>query len=407
MTPEVSWMLADLNSYFASCEQQVEPRLRGRPIAVVPMLDVPTTAILAASYEAKRFGVRTGTLVGESMRMCPGIQFVQARHSLYIEMHEKILDAVERVLPIENVLSIDEMSFRLTGSQTRVARARELALEMKRSIELRVGSEMKSSIGIAQNQLLAKVASDLEKPNGLVILSDENRERILSPLSVRVLPGVGPKTEARLNGFGVRTIADLLKRDVGGAHTVFGSVLGDRYYEWIRGKDLELADTQTKTMSHQHVLSPIYRNHEGAISITLKLLERLAARLRKEGYYAGKLAFSVKWSGEGAGSWERYEKFDATQDTLFLRERLRLILTELPRGERPLRVGVTVSDLQKNEYRQISLFADVKRERLFDSVDRVNSKFGKNAVTFASSLSTEGADHAKIAFHRIPGKDEV
>ncbi|HVL39866.1 MAG TPA: hypothetical protein VM328_10800, partial [Fimbriimonadaceae bacterium] len=123
----------DLNAYFASCEQQERPELRGRPIAVVPMMADSTCAI-AASYEAKAFGIKTGTKVAEAKEMCPELVLVQARPPLYVHMHKKILEAVEDVLPVEKVCSIDEMRFRLLETESSPAVARELALRLKKII---------------------------------------------------------------------------------------------------------------------------------------------------------------------------------------------------------------------------------------------------------------------------------
>src|ERR1700693_1845085 len=112
--PHLHWLFVDLNSYFASVEQQDRPELRGRPVGVVPML-ADTTVLIAASYEAKAFGVRTGTNVGDAKRMCPGIELVEARHELYVEYHHKVVEAVESCLPVPAVCSIDEMACRLMG----------------------------------------------------------------------------------------------------------------------------------------------------------------------------------------------------------------------------------------------------------------------------------------------------
>src|SRR5437762_13471130 len=113
---KLSWLYLDLNSFFASCEQQENPRLRGKPMAVVPMM-ADTTSCLAASYEAKKFGVKTGTRVGEAKIICPGIQFVKSRHDVYIRYHHKIIEVVESCIPVHSVLSIDEIAAQLTGSQ--------------------------------------------------------------------------------------------------------------------------------------------------------------------------------------------------------------------------------------------------------------------------------------------------
>ena len=130
-------LLVDFNSYFASVEQQVEPRLRGKPLGVVPMM-ADTTVCIAASVEAKRFGVKTGTKVGDAKKMCPNMEFVVARHELYIDYHHRAVAAVDTVVPVRAVLSIDEMDCELTGRWREPARAMKIAHEVKAAIRARV-----------------------------------------------------------------------------------------------------------------------------------------------------------------------------------------------------------------------------------------------------------------------------
>src|SRR6202453_1230189 len=126
----LNWLFVDLNSYFASVEQEVRPDLRGRPVGVVPMM-ADTTVCIAASYEAKAFGVKTGTMVGDAKRMCPEIVLVEARHELYVDYHHRVVEAVESCLPVTAVLSIDEMACRLMGRERPLLAAMELGRKVK------------------------------------------------------------------------------------------------------------------------------------------------------------------------------------------------------------------------------------------------------------------------------------
>ena len=166
---ELNWLFVDLNSYFASVEQEVRPDLRGRPVGVVPMM-ADTTVCIAASYEAKAFGVKTGTMVGDAKRMCPEIVLVEARHELYVDYHHRVVEAVESCLPVTAVLSIDEMACRLMGRERPLLAAMELGRKVKATIREKVGPMLRSSVGLATNRYLAKVASDMEKPDGLIAL---------------------------------------------------------------------------------------------------------------------------------------------------------------------------------------------------------------------------------------------
>src|SRR5579862_9100275 len=161
--PVLNWLFVDLNSYFASCEQEARPELRGRPVGVVPMM-ADTTCCIAASYEAKSFGVRTGTIVADAKRMCPEIVLVEGRHELYTEYHHRVVEAVESCLPVTAVCSIDEMACRLMGRERPLLAALELGRKVKKNIREHVGECLRSSVGLATNRYLAKVASDMEKP---------------------------------------------------------------------------------------------------------------------------------------------------------------------------------------------------------------------------------------------------
>ena len=169
----MNWLFVDLNSYFASVEQEVRPELRGKPVGVVPMM-ADTTCCIAASYEAKAFGVKTGTIVGDAKKMCPGITLVEARHEIYVDYHHRVIEAVESCLPVTAVLSIDEMACRLIGRERPLVAALELGRKVKRTIREKVGPMLRSSVGLATNRYLAKVASDMEKPDGLVALPRRN-----------------------------------------------------------------------------------------------------------------------------------------------------------------------------------------------------------------------------------------
>ncbi len=180
----VQWLFLDLNGFFASCEQQEAPALRGKPVIVVQTLTDSAVAI-AASYAAKASGIKTGTIVREARRLCPAVIPVQANHRLYSEYHERILKAVDTCLPVEKIMSIDEMACRLMGTERQVAVARELALKVKRALGEQVGECLTCSIGIAPNVFLGKVGSDLQKPDGLVVITHDDLPGILLGLEFR------------------------------------------------------------------------------------------------------------------------------------------------------------------------------------------------------------------------------
>src|SRR4051812_31162025 len=202
------WLFLDMNSYFASVEQQLCPELRGKPVAVAPV-DTDHTSCIAASYEAKAFGVKTGTNIGMARHMCPGLHVVPARPAEYVKVHHRILEIVENFLHVDRVESIDEMACSLPSNLNDEATARDIASQIKGAFREELGASIRCSIGIAPNRFLSKVASDMQKPDGLIFLHEKGlRERLL-PLKVRDLPGVGKQMEVRLAACGADTMEAL------------------------------------------------------------------------------------------------------------------------------------------------------------------------------------------------------
>jgi DNA polymerase-4 len=166
------YLFVDMNAYFASVEQQDDPALRGKPVAVVPVV-ARTTFCLAASYEARAKGIKTGMPVWEALRLCPGLQLRVGRHERYTELHHQIVAAVGRCLAVDRVMSIDEMACKLIGGERTPAAATALGQMIKREIRT-VGSHLRCSVGVGPNVLLAKVAGDMQKPDGLTLIEDRD-----------------------------------------------------------------------------------------------------------------------------------------------------------------------------------------------------------------------------------------
>jgi DNA polymerase IV len=230
------WLVLDLNSFFASCEQQENPELRGKPVIVVPTM-AETTCAIAASYPAKAFGIKTGTLVHEARRLCPGVMLVQAHHKLYVDYHHRILEAIDRHIPVEEVMSIDEVACRLDRVQQDPIVARTLAQSIKRDIQTQVGECLTSSIGISTNKLLAKMASNMQKPDGLVILPIENLPGAILHLQIRAIPGIGPKMAEHLRRSGITDMAALWNTDAARLRMIWGGVAGAKMHELLHGVD--------------------------------------------------------------------------------------------------------------------------------------------------------------------------
>jgi DNA polymerase-4 len=422
----VNWLFLDLNSYFASVEQEVRPELRGRPVAVVPSL-VDTTSCIAASYEAKARGVKTGTMVKEAKELCPEIILVEGRHELYTEYHNKIVKAVGTCIPVTSIRSIDEMVCQLIGRERSLLTAMNIGRRIKEAIRKQVGSTLRCSIGLATNQYLAKVATDMEKPDGMVALTKDVLKEALPTLKLQDLPGVGARMEKRLNEKGIRTMTDLLavlERDHGReqAGELWGSVWGERMWHWLRGDDLIEEDrVVAKSMGHQHVLAPVFRNPEGAWAVAHKLLHRAAMRMRDDKLWASRLGLTIAFVGKGRvrGSspfgpsrseiWSAELRLLECQDNPTLIGALRKLWACRPKGpeyQEPFFLSVVLNGLVPDSVHSLSLFdaqdGTEERLQLTSAMDTLNHKYGVSTVAPAAMLAAFDSAPTRIAFSSVP-----
>jgi DNA polymerase-4 len=419
--PRLQWLFLDLNSYFASVEQELRPELRGRPIAVVPVM-ADTTCAIAASYEAKAFGVRTGTQIGEAKRMCPGILLVEARHEIYVDYHNRIVEAVERCVPVSAVLSIDEMASRLIGREQPLFSALDLARRIKRSIREHAGSTLRCSIGLAPNRYLAKIASDMDKPDGLIALTPDLLHTALSQLSLRDLPGVGARMEKRLHEKGIRTMPALLALDHEQMNQVWGGIGGEKLWYWLRGEDFNDPELEhQKSISQSHVLPPALRTEDGCYAVAHKLLHKAAMRLRTARLWTTHVSLTIKYataqrdaqkqhsSGIHQTAWSQGLSVVECQDNQTLVETLQKLWAARPQDEKhrkPFFIGVWLGELVPDHLHTLSLFSNLeseaKRTRLTSTMDTLNQKYGTATIFPASMLLARSAAPTRIAFTSIP-----
>jgi DNA polymerase-4 len=414
MKQTLTTLFLDFNSYFASVEQQAQPHLRGRPVIVVP-LDSDHTSAIAASYEAKRLGIKTNTPVWEARAKCRHLACVVARHRLYLDYHDRLIAEIGRHIPILKEESIDELSCALPPSRRGEAEAVALAQRIKQGIAERVGECLTSSVGLSTNRFLAKVATDLKKPDGLVVLYPEDVPVRLGHLSIRELPGIGPNMEFRLRRVGIGTIADLWARSPRELRRAWGSVEGERMWHKLRGEELPDLPPEKRVVGHSHVLDPALRPFDVAELVTRRLLLKAASRLRRYGRYASVMDIAARVEhGPRIGMTVTFAH--ACDNATLMRaltagwSRLRLQQPDLPRLKK---VSVQLHGL--SVARPASLFAAQdrtlrwreKQEQLSLAMDRLNARFGRDAVL--QGLVPGSASRftgTKIAFTRIPLPEE-
>ncbi len=396
----------DFDSFFASVEQQDRPELRGRPVAVAPVL-AESTGLIAVSGEAKKLGLQRNTRVAEARRLCPGLVVVESRPEVYIDYHRRLKAIISSCVPVKKVQSIDELECELTADFAAAPeRARQLALTLKAKIAREAGDHLRCSIGIGPNWFLAKVASDMEKPDGLVVINDADIPGKLLHLKLTDFCGIGEAMETRLRAAGITTVAQLYGTAAAQLRAVWGSVEGARFHAWMNGGLQERALPAHPTIGHGHVLPPAGRTSETALAVLHRLLQKAAMRLRHTGHYAGSLALSVRYRDDTR--WHDDRHFNETQDTLHLTHVLNSLWADRPSAHRrlaPLQIGIVLGDLLESTAHTGDLFAaetENTRSRLHSAVDTLNKTFGKNSVYFGGAHGA--TDHApmRIAFTRIP-----
>jgi DNA polymerase IV len=295
-------LFIDFNSYFASVEQQLDPALRGRPVGVLPVL-ADTTCCIAASIEAKVFGVRTGTPVREARKLCPQIVFVQAQHAKYVRIHQRAVQIIDSVVPVLKVMSIDEMACELPQRFASPQAARDLALLVKARLAQELGPYLRTSIGLAPNIFLAKTASDMHKPDGLVAIDLADLPQALFTLKPAHLNGIGPRMNARLARHGIDTVEKLWNLNRAQLRAIWGGIEGEIFYEKLRGVEVARPVNPTQSISHSHVLPPELRTVQGALGVLDRLTQKAAMRLRKAGLLASGLSIGVRFKQPAGLRW--------------------------------------------------------------------------------------------------------
>ena len=400
-------MFIDFNSFFASVEQVCTPRLRDRPVIVVPVL-AETTSCIAASRQAKRFGIKTGTPVHEARQLCPGLEVAEARPELYVRCHKKLNKIIEECGVSPEVASIDEMHCPLWGEWMEVEAAQRLARRIKDAIAQKVSPLLTCSVGLAPNRFLAKTASDMQKPDGLVTITPDDLPGALHGLALRDLVGIGPRMEVRLRAHQIDTVEHLCAASRELLREIWGGVEGERFHAALHGLPTFSRETTYRSVSHSHILPPGLRGVAGARSVLHRLTQKAAMRLRSMGHLAGAMGVFVR-STAGQPDWSDEVRFADTQDTLALLGALDLMWERRPRGASaaPLGVGVNLFLLKEEKNTVLPLLdraKDARKAALLAVVDKLNIK-QKHAVYFGGAHGSLAYTPMRIAFTRIPDPD--
>ena len=401
----------DFDGFFASVEQQARPALRRKPVGVVPFANTTTTCVIAASKEAKRFGVKNVMNVAEAKRICPNIILVPQTPDLYRRAHNTLLAEIGAVIPIDAIKSIDELTCRLD------ARQRENPVELSNKIKDRisrfVGPHITCSIGFAPNRHLAKIAGKQDKPNGTTVWMPSDIPKALYPLPFDDIPGIGSRMEQRLHQHGITDMEKLLAIPPKHMRKIWRNVTGERLWYALHGYDIQAGQSERGMFGHGRVLPPELRSIDKAEPIARMLLVKAARRMRHAGYYSSHLMVWCQSFERSFGDQQRLPVVSDDQACLSnlksVWNRLRLIV---PKHTKIVRVGVTLGDISKAGTRQLDILIDddVERrqwERVTKAVDALNKRYSKSLVTLGPWAPPKGGHlGGKISYTRIPNPED-
>jgi DNA polymerase IV len=379
-----------MDAFYASIEQRDRPELRGLPV-VVGGDPRGRGVVAAASYEARRHGVRSAMPCAQAHRLCPRAVFLRPRIADYSAVGEQAREIMQRFTPLVEPLSLDEAFLDVTGSRALFGSGETIGRKIKSLI--REELDLVASVGVAENKFLAKIASDLDKPDGFTVVPPDGGEAFLAPLPVRRLWGIGRKAEAALSRLGISTIGELRGVELSQLRDLFGEQGGRHLHQLARGQDDRevIPDHQAISISHETTFPADINDPVTLLAVLRDLTEQVARRLRQQRARAGGVRLKVRYSDFRTIT--RSQKLaEPTDQSRRLWDAVsRLFEERLPGDETPpIRLlGMGATSLIRDTRVQKSLFEDEEsvRERQLDSVrDAIVERYGGGAVFPGSSL---------------------
>ena len=382
-------MHIDMNAFFASVEQQANPELRGKPIAVIGSHG--RTVITTSSYEARAFGVKTGMAKWEALKACPQLIFVVGDNKKYTYTSSRIIDMMRQYTPLVEVFSIDEAWLDVTHSLQLFGSAERIAYLLKAQIRQSFG--ITCSIGIAPNKLLAKLASDMQKPDGLTVIRPEEVSTVLETMPIKELCGIGRKMERHLNLLSIRTCGQLGRADEQMLTRKFG-IMGKRYKEWGQGIDHspvvpQEEEDEVKSVGHSMTLRRDVDTREDILKYLLQLSEMVGRRARRYGVSGKTVTLFIRFADyfSNAGKQETLSNYINQSDEIY--KAATAILNSIEIEQKVRLLGISLSNLQ-HQSQQLPLFPEEQRKaKMTQAMDAVNNRLGDFTVTYGSLLQAE------------------
>jgi DNA polymerase IV len=375
----------DMDAFYASVEQRDDPELRGKPVVVGGS---PQSRGVAStcSYEARKYGIRSAMPLAEAYRRCPQAIFVPVNGRKYREVSLQINKIFHDYTPIVEPLSLDEAFLDVTGSTRLFGSAENIAKEIKARIQKEL--ELTASVGLACNKFLAKIASDLKKPNGLVVVAPDKIQQFLDPLPVERIWGVGVKTAERLHGLNIRCVRELRQLEVEYLERLFG-IGGNQLYHLARGIDERPVEIErgVKSIGREITFSEDIRDREALATFLLELTVDVGRKLRKEALKAKTINLKLRFKDFSTITRARtLDSLTNLDEDIFASSSE--LLQEVVLKDSVRLIGVSVSNLSDQEDSQLSLFAEPKQEKenLTKAVDQLKERFGEKSIIRARLL---------------------
>jgi len=382
-------LLADMNSFFASVHQAIDPSLRGRPVIVAGDPAKRHGIVLAASYEAKAYGVQTGMVLNEARNLCRDGVFLKPQYSQYVDFSTRIIRIMKDFTPLVEPFSIDEAFMDVSGCEQLFGTSLDIAGQLKKRIKEEVG--VLCSVGVGPNKLLAKMAASMQKPDGLTVLDFSDVKEKMWPLQVRELFGVGRRLEKKMHELNIHTIGDLACYPLPVLRKKFG-LMGHVLHLSANGIDYSPVNPQSfekvKSIGHQITLSRDYKGYHEIEGVVLELCDIVCRRVRLGGYVGRTVNLSLKdtefiWITRSS----TMASYTANAADVY-RTASELLYRHWPEWKPVRMVGVSLSGLIKNVAEQLDLFGEVERSHRLNNVcDRIRDRFGEKSILRAISLA--------------------
>ena len=392
-------MHVDLNSCFATVEQQARPLLRGRPVAIANRR-TEKTMIITASYEAKARGVSLGTKVADARRLVPGLVVLESDPPKYRYVYHKLMGIMKRYSARITMKSIDEgiIDFHETTDAVKGRDLVEIGYELKQALKDEIGVWMRCNVGIAPNRFLAKTAAGLHKPDGLDVITHENLRETFATLKLTDLTGIAKHNEARLNKVGIYTPLEFLDADpVTLQKIVFKSINGLQWHQRLRGWEVDDIEHDVKTVGRQYVLESFDLSRAEILQRLHHLCESVGHRMRSK----NKVARGVVVSGRSRslGYWHHRRMTPLpffTNQAIYAQAAM--LLTQAP--DDITMIAVSCYQLENGVGDQLSLFGDqlAREQQVTEALDEINRRFGDRTLHSADTLGTSFYVKQKVPF---------